>query len=468
MPAIDHRPIFHLTAPSGWINDPNGVCHHGGRYHVYYQHNPGANRWGDIHWGHASSADLVHWRDEPLALAPSPGDDQGGCFSGSFARVDGMPTMFYTGYTPQRQVQCVATSQDMIRWTKHPQRTLAEPPPGVEAHDFRDPYVFAHEGWWYMVLGAGQEHRRAQCLIYRSPDGVHWEDRGVLFAAPHARHGVMWECPNLFPLGDRWVLTVSLWQGPGALAWVGRFEGERFLPDHEMVLDGDSGAFAHLAMRAPDGRTLQWAWMNEQRDQGLIDLDGWAGALSVPRELSLDARGRLLQAPAAEVALLRGDAADVAATGLDQGVLHRFQGRHLDIEAVFEAPERGRQGLNLCAAPDGSEFTRVVYQPEMRRLSIERARSSLTREVSHQNLHAHLALDPAEALELRVLLDGSVLEVFANRRVCLSTRVYPQSAASRLGEVFSEGPARAQCAVWRMRPMWAGKRAAALSGPADL
>ena len=74
-----HRPSYHFTAPRQWINDPNGLCFHDGRYHLYYQYNPGAAKWGDIHWGHASSADLVAWRDEPVALAPTPGFDQGGC-----------------------------------------------------------------------------------------------------------------------------------------------------------------------------------------------------------------------------------------------------------------------------------------------------------------------------------------------------------------------------------------------------
>lgn len=446
-----HRPRFHFSAPTNWINDPNGVCFHGGRWHLYYQYNPNAAKWGDIHWGHATSADLVHWQDEPIALAPSPGHDAGGCFSGSFAVVAGQPTIYYTGYTAERQVQCTATSDDLQHWTKHPERTIVQPPEGVEAHDFRDPYVFQHDGTWFMVLGASLHHERGQCLIYRSADGVAWEYRGALFTAPDSRLGVMWECPNFFPIGDKWVLTVSIWLGLGTHVFVGRFENERFVPEWDDVLDTEGGAFAHLTMRVPDsGRALQWGWLNEQREQALIDADGWAGAMTVPRELGVDARGRLAQRPAPELLALRRGAIDTR-----QG----FSGRHLDIEASFTLRDRNKVGLTLLAAPDGSESTRVVYWPDARRLTIERARSSLEPGVRRQDVHAHFELDHGESLlRLRVLLDASVLEVYANDRLALATRLYPTQAASVLGSAFVEGSSEVALQAWEMDPILPAQR----------
>lgn len=457
-----YRPRFHLTAPTNWINDPNGVCFHDGRYHVYYQYNPNAAQWGDIHWGHASSADLVHWRDEPIALAPSPGHDAGGCFSGSLAVVNGQPTLYYTGYTQERQVQCAATSSDLVTWTKHPERTLVEPPTGVDPHDFRDPYVFQHQGWWYMALGASLNHERGQCLLYRSADGVAWDYRGPLFTSPDLQLGVMWECPNFFPISDdKWVLTVSIWLNLGAHAFVGRFEDERFIPEWDGPLDVDGGAFAHLAMRAPDGRKLQWSWINEQRDQQLIDADGWAGALSVARELGVDGRLRLTQRPAAEIERLRTAPLALEGSGAVTGVLHRFAGRHLDIEACFKLIDRQKVGITLLAAPDDSEFTRIVFWPEARRLSIERARSSLETGVKRQDLHGHLELDQGEDLHLRVLLDASVLEVYANDRLCLTTRIYPRQDSSLLGHVFVEGRSKVLLEAWEMGNMFPDRRVVA-------
>ena len=457
------RPRYHFTAPTNWINDPNGVGFHDGRWHLYYQYNPNAAKWGDIHWGHATSTDLAHWRDEPIALAPTPGTlDAGGCFSGSFALVGGTPTIYYTGFTAERQVQCAATSTDLQRWVQQPQRTIVEPPEGVEPHDFRDPYVFRHGAWWYMVLGASLNHERGQALLYRSADGLVWDYRGALFTAPDARLGVMWECPNFFPIGDKWVLTVSHWLLLGAHVFVGRFENERFIPEWDEVLDLDGGSFAHLTMQAPDGRAIQWAWMNEQREQALIDADGWAGAMTVPRELSLDARGRLQLRPVRELAALRQAPLALTAAGAGPGVVQRFSGRHLDIEAVFTLHEVGdhqKVGMTLLTAPDGSETTRVVFWPDARRLSIVRSHSSLDARVRRQDVHGHLELAPGEPLRLRVLLDASVLEVYANERLCLSTRLYPTRADSVLGTVFVEGKATAEMRAWEMGQMMPVQRA---------
>lgn len=457
-----HRPRFHFTAQTNWINDPNGVCFHDGRYHLYYQYNPNAAKWGDIHWGHASSADLAHWRDEPVALAPTPGGpDAGGCFSGSFAVVDGTPTIYYTGYTAERQVQCAATSADLRRWSLQPARTIATPPELVGPHDFRDPYVLRHDGRWYMVVGASLAHERGQALLYRSDDGIAWQYRGPLFVSPNLAFGVMWECPNFFPCGDKWVLTVSRWMGAAAYWFVGRFENERFVPEADGVLDVDGGAFAHLTMRGPDGRALQWAWMNEQREQALVDADGWAGAMTVPRELSVDARGRLNLRPAAELALLREAPVAIGRTGATSGVVLSFAGRHLDIEADFtlrKVTDGQKVGLTVLAAPDGSEATRIVFWPDARRLSIERARSSADAQVRRQDVVGLLVLDRGEPLRLRVLLDASVLEVYANDRLCLATRVYPTKAEAVLGSAFVEGDAELVLRAWTMGAALPGQR----------
>lgn len=468
-----HRPHYHLTAPTNWINDPNGICFHGGRWHVHYQYNPNGAKWGDIHWGHASSADLVHWRDEPIALAPSPGPDAEGCFSGSYALVDGTPTLYYTGYTAERQVQCVATSRDLVHWTKHPERTIVEPPPGVEPQDFRDPYVFRDAVGWVMVVGASLDHERGQALLYRSDDGLQWQYRGPLFTADELRLGVMWECPNLFPVGDRWVLVVSHWLGLGVRAFVGDFRDDRFEPRAEQMLDVDAGAFAHLATQAPDGRTLQWAWINEQREQRLIDADGWAGALTVPRELGVDDRDRLTSKPVAELTALREAPADVQAAEPGPGsaavpaVHHRFSGRHLDLDLRFDLVDREKVGLVLLASPDDVERTRIVFHPDARRLTVERASSSLEAGTRRQDVHAALELDRGEPLRLRVLLDASVLEVYANDRVVITTRVYPTRDDSVHGRTWSEGRSRPVLQAWTMgRAMPAVREPLRLPDPA--
>lgn len=447
----DHRPRFHFTAPQGWLNDPNGVIRWQGRWHLHYQHNPQGPRWGQIHWGHASSEDLLTWRDEPIALAPSPGVDQDGCFSGSIAIVDGTPTLYYTGFRDGLQVQCLATSPDLRQWTKQPALTIGDPPPGVGRTDFRDPFVFRVAGQWYMVVGASLRSERGQVLLYRSDDGLHWTYRHALYTATDLGQGVLWECPNFFPLGDRWVLTVSVWPNLAALWFVGRFEDERFVPQTQGVLDPDGGAFAHLVAPTDDGRWLQWAWMAEQRAQSAVDADGWAGALTVPRELGIDAQGRLLQRPAREVAQLRREPVPVRATGAVRGETHRFQGDVLDLEARFTLRDRQKVGLVVAASADATERTRLYFWPDARRLVIDRSMSSTDPGASRQQvwaLHEHVDGEP---LRLRVLLDRSVLQVYADERTCLSTRIYPAGAGSVHGSVFVEGEGAAEVQAWTLR-----------------
>lgn len=447
-----HRPLYHFTPPAGWLNDPNGITHHQGRWHLYYQHNPHRPEWGSIHWGHASSADLVTWRDEPVALVPTPGGlDEHGCFSGTFALVNGQPTLYYTGVASGVQTQCMATSQDLITWEKHPGNpVIAHPPEGVRPDDFRDPYVFQHGAWWYMAVGASLDHDRAAVLLYRSADGVNWTYRHVLHAATRTDQGVMWECPNLFPLGERWVLVVSLWPSLGARYFVGTFEDERFLPEREGVIDGDGGAFAHLTARSEDGRTLQWAWLGEQRHQSLIDPGGWAGALSVPRELTLEA-GDLRVWPASEVAhhhetcLLDEDLI------LGPEATPTFRGAHLDLRLKVEPDTEHPVAVTVLRSPDGAEETVVTYDPRARHLRLDRSRSSLDPLAARDSQRTHLALGRGEALDLRLLVDGSVLEVYANGRACLSSRVYPTRADSLQGSLAAARPTRARVGVWTMR-----------------
>lgn len=444
------RPRFHVTAPRHWLNDPNGLCQHGGRWHLHYQHNPHAAQWGAIHWGHVSSADLVHWRDEPIAFGPTLPWEAGGCFSGCIAvDDDGLATAYYTGASAAGQVQCRATSRDLLHWHKDAVPLIATPPPGVPAHDFRDPFVLRHDGWQYLLVGASRGGEAGQVLLYRSRDGLHWDYRHPLFEAPDATLGAVWECPNLLPLGDRWLLIVSQWPNLGVLGFIGRFENERFVAERQQQIDGDGSAFAHLAMTAADGRVLQWAWIDEQREAQQVLAAGWAGALSVPRELWLDARQRLCSRPADALAALRQRAV-VPEPVAGPSQRQRFSGRHLDITARWTLHALADAGFTLLTSPDGRETTRIVYRAQARRLVIERARSALDAGTRRQDQQAVLVLERGEPLELRVLLDGSVLEVFANGRVTLASRIYPQLADSVHAEAFADGPADLSLQVWEM------------------
>jgi beta-fructofuranosidase len=454
-----HRPVYHFLPPANWMNDPNGVIEWNGTYHLFYQHNPAAAVWGNIHWGHASSDDLVHWRDLPIALAPTPGGpDEGGCFSGCAVDDDGVPTVIYTGARGDNfdiQTQCVATSDDdLLTWEKFEGNPVLSVVPAIsgQTRDFRDPFVWRVGDAWEMLLASRIVDVGGTVFRYRSFDLRQWEYLGRLLTGDLNRDGTVWECPNFFPLGDKWVLIVSS-QGPerpwAVFSFVGSYRDGVFTPESETLLES-AYLYAPLTMPDASGRRLLWGWLREGRSVDSQKTAGWSGVQAIPRELSLR-DGRLFMEPVRELQILRGEAVEIADIRLDGDELPlAVAGRALDIVAQLEPA--GPVGLALACAPDGSEQTRISYLPERQELVVDRSRSSLLAGVetfSHQMRHE---LFPGETLDLRILLDGSVLEIIANGRTTVNTRIYPAWQESTGMRLFGHGQV-ATMTVWPMRPI---------------
>lgn len=237
-----HRPRYHFLPPENWLNDPNGPIWYDGRHHLFYQHNPDEAKWGNIHWGHAVSDDLVHWEDWPMALIPgTEGVDELHCFTGcAFVQEDGTPTIAYTGINPgadpqarRHESQSLAVSQDgMLTWQKIAQNpVIADPPEGLDVTGFRDPCVWREGDSWYMVIGSGIEDEGGAVLAYRSRDLIDWEYLGPLMVGDAEEHGTMWECPDFFPLGEAHLLLVSTLGRQMFLT--GGWDREQFMPTGE-------------------------------------------------------------------------------------------------------------------------------------------------------------------------------------------------------------------------------------------
>lgn len=320
-------PVLHGRPDLGWVNDPNGLAHVDGVWHVFFQHNPAAPVHGDIHWGHASSPDLLTWRTEPVALRPTPGGaDAVGCWTGCVV-LDGpdrVPTAVYTGVGaagPEHAVTLVATSADGLRtWDQEP-AAVAVPAPQDGVREVRDPFVFSHGGHRWAVQGAGHPQGRGRLLLWRCDDLRAWEPAGELLTsddtvAARWAPANTWECPNLVPFGDRWLLVVSLWHwrdGSHALDGVSWLlgdlqtagEGLRFVPTDGGELDGGSTFYAPQLLAIDDGRVLVWGWSREdERDPADVAAAGWSGVLTFPRDLRPTADGLAVE-PAPELLGLR-------------------------------------------------------------------------------------------------------------------------------------------------------------------
>ncbi len=402
-------PALHIRPPRGWINDPNGICLIDGTYHVFFQYNPNAPRHGDVHWGHASSTDLLRWRHHPAALVPRPGMiDSGGCWSGCITDDHGVPTAIYTANPddPRRAVVALARSdRTLLRWQQEEAPIIATPVrPGVD--EVRDPFVFMHSGHRYAVQGAGHRNGHPQLLLWGCDDLARWVELGTLLTdddpiAAELAPANIWECPNLVQIDGQWLLLISLWRwiddthrlvGVRYLLGdlVGDGEGLRFMTTNGGVVDDGPAFYAPQALPSQH-RTLLWGWAWEiGRTPEQVEEAGWAGILTFPRELFLD-RGRLCQRPAAELIGLRS--AELA-------------WQRPFAEHAFEVVTHGPTTLRLLDGAD--EFTVT---------SVTGSRNSAG----------------------RIFVDGSIVETFHNGSA-RTTRAYP-SASSRWAILTSSGNA---------------------------
>ncbi|MFF5468124.1 glycoside hydrolase family 32 protein [Streptomyces achromogenes] len=445
--AADRSAPRHHVRPAGgnWCNDPNGPLFHDGRYHLFFQHNPHAAVWGDIHWGHASSPDLVHWTDHGIALAPSPGlPDRLGAWSGCSVVEHGVPTAVYTGMDRHDGIGSVMLARPVdpalnrLRALHRP--VVDGPPPGADLIAFRDPYVFTHEGSCWALLGAG--HRsgapRPDVFVYRIPEGgidEPWQYAGSLLDAGHsvaARYATpaeAWECPALVPLrGGRWLLILSLWIGgvtytaaylTGALRRHG--EGLRFAPDGGGgLLDHGRDFYAPTALVESD-RTLVWGWSWESRTEAESVAAGWAGCLTYPRELGLHPDGTVRHAFARELTGLRG----------------RKLGAADPLPAAYEVQADVR-----VQAPDAEVTVRLGNAVALRvnpmrgTLTLDRAGASASTDRPYTRTATVTGAGPASTGgRLRLLVDGPIIEAIWDERVALTEKVYPAPEGEWAAEV---------------------------------
>ena len=445
----DHqRPGYHITPPANWLNDPNGLIRWNGQYHVFYQYNPAGPFHSTIHWGHAVSDDLLHWRDRPVALSPSPdGPDRLGCWSGCAIDDDGTATLLYTGGRDRVQLPCLATTDDpgLDRWHKDPANPIIEAPPTDPAlletehwtAEFRDHCVWRADDTYHQLIGAGLESGGGAVLLYTSPDLREWTYQGPILEDADGSDGTVWECPELLDLGERDLLHISNYVD--VRYFLGEMDDDTFAVQRQGLLDhGDFYAPQSL----DDGdRCLTWGWLPESRDERAQWDAGWSGLLSLPRVLSVDEAGRLRQRPAGEVTDLRtGTRAAIDGLALDDDRRSLdAAGRAIEIELTVALDDASAFELSVFESPDGAERTPIRYTSEGT-LRVVREHSTADERASTET--QTMAVPPHdEPLDLRVFLDGSVIELFANERHCLTSRVYPSAESTGLSIAATDGRA---------------------------
>ncbi len=440
-----HYPGWHLAPVTGLLNDPNGFIHFAGRYHLFYQWNALGCQHQHKCWGHWSSADLLHWQHEPIALMPDEEYDRSGCYSGSAVDDNGALTLIYTGNVKfadgaRTAWQCLAVQNAQGGFDKlGPVIAL---PDGYTGH-VRDPKVWRHGEHWFMVLGAQDQQKQGKVLLLRSADLREWHNLGEI--AGSGLNGLtaasyMWECPDMFTLGDSTFLICC----PQGLAR----EQHRFLNAHPSAwLSGDldyaNARFSHGELHeldagfefyAPqttltaDGRRLLVGWMGVPDGEEMLQptvANGWIHQMTCVRELGTR-DGRLFQRPVTELQALRSTE-------------QHYQGPAAD------APVIDAQRLELLLSGQGDITLNFAdrLRLEWRADGLRLARRSLA------NGEWQFRYWRGAVSQLQLLCDHSSVEIFINEgEGVMSSRYFPANPA----QLTLTGHAEVTARYWSLRP----------------
>ncbi len=449
-----YRPQYHFSPPKSWMNDPNGLVFNEGIYHLFYQYYPDDIVWGPMHWGHATSKDMMHWQHKPIALYP---DEHGLIFSGS-AVVDKKNTSGFgeNGKTPlvaiytyhlmegekagrdDFQTQGIAYSLDNgDTWVKYE----GNPVIGNEGiRDFRDPKVFWHDQTesWILALVAG-DHAK----FYRSTnlkEWVHISDFGV----DNGAHGGVWECPDLFPLKvegtdeEKWVLIISINPGApnggsGTQYFIGDFDGTSFTAEHDEVkwLDWGTDNYAGVTYNnTPNDERIFIGWMSNWNYARDTPTEKWRSAMTLPRNLTLHSiSGELVlkNYPLNTIASL-AETSKAGTLELESEQSTVFETNNLSqSEIKFTTSARDFQ---LTLGNKVGDELKLMFDASKKQVFLDRTKSGkVDFQEDFGNVIHKMPMDnlPEGEIEVRIFLDWSSIEVFINKgQYVMTQQVFPK------------------------------------------
>ncbi len=430
-----YRPGYHFAIPEGQAMpfDPNGALFWKGRYHLFYifQDKRGHN------WGHVSSTDLFHWRHHPTGLVS-------GMFSGNcFVNKDGRPTMCYH-QVGQGNAMAVALDDDLNEWKKLDSNPITpKTTPGDPFHEkYRswDPYGWLEGNTYYAIFGG--EHP----AIAKAPTlAGEWKYVGDLMAntVPGVSINEDVSCADFFKIGDqRMLLCIS--HRLGCRYYLGEWRGEQFHPTfHEKMSWVDNSFFAPESLLDDRGRRIMWAWIFDSPGFKMRTDFGWSGTMSLPRVLSLGEDGRLRMNPPEEMERLRyrnAGVRDLSVKADGELTVDGIAGTSLELNLEIQPTDARQVGIKVCCSPGGEEQTLIYYDSLEKQLKVDTTQSSQSE--GPKSIEAGpFELKVKEALQLRVFVDKSVVEVFANGRQAVMRRIYPTRSDSMGVRLFSKGGA---------------------------
>lgn len=442
------RPVYHHTPVYGWMNDPNGMFYKDGVYHLYFQYNPYGSVWGNMHWGHSTSTDLMHWNFEGCAIVP---DAWGAIFSGSCV-VDhnntagfgkGAVVAFYTSAkaTPWGDVQSQSMAYSLdngktfTKYEGNPILTSSE-------KDFRDPKIFwyAPGKHWVMMLAVGQHME-----IYSSVNLKEWKKESE-FGAMQGAHGGVWECPDLVEIpveGTRekkWVLICNLnpggpFGGSAAQYFVGSFDGKKFVnesPTQTKWMDWGKDNYATVTWNnAPDGRCIALGWMSNWQYANNVPTRQYRSANTLARDLTLYREGQelyLKSTPSVEVKKARGKKVSIPSFRVSEKheIVNLFEDNQGAYEVEILIQNAGASKIAFCLLNDKGEKVSMYYDLNRKQFVMDRSESGT---VDFSKDFPAVTVAPANVdkeLTLRLFVDRSSIEAFGeDGKFVMTNLVFP-------------------------------------------
>lgn len=442
------RPVYHHTPVYGWMNDPNGMFYKDGVYHLYFQYNPYGSVWGNMHWGHSTSTDLMHWNFEGCAIVP---DAWGAIFSGSCV-VDhnntagfgkGAVVAFYTSAkaTPWGDVQSQSMAYSLdngktfTKYEGNPILTSSE-------KDFRDPKIFwyAPGKHWVMILAVGQHME-----IYSSVNLKEWKKESE-FGAMQGAHGGVWECPDLVEIpveGTRekkWVLICNLnpggpFGGSAAQYFVGSFDGKKFVnesPTQTKWMDWGKDNYATVTWNnAPDGRCIALGWMSNWQYANNVPTRQYRSANTLARDLTLYREGQelyLKSTPSVEVKKARGKKVSIPSFRVSEKheIVNLFEDNQGAYEVEILIQNAGASKIAFCLLNDKGEKVSMYYDLNRKQFVMDRSESGT---VDFSKDFPAVTVAPANVdkeLTLRLFVDRSSIEAFGeDGKFVMTNLVFP-------------------------------------------
>lgn len=461
------RPNYHFSPLKNWTNDPNGLVYHQGQYHLFYQHNPYENKWGHMSWGHAVSKDLVEWEHLPVAIP----EDSVWIFSGSVVVDKTNSSGFQTGNNPcmvalytadyhdgKKEAQYLAYSNDNgTTWTKY----AGNPVIDLQMKDFRDPHVIWYEKTqnWVMSVVFPKEYK---VVFYTSKNLKNWTRAGEFGNQGEVRK--IWECPALVEMpvdgntqNTRWLLFIST-NGPhekfeGMQYFVGEFDGVTFknnnTPETKLYVDYGKDFYAAIPYTdSPENKKILLGWMSSWQYADAMPTFPWKGQMAIPRDITLRSTPsglRLFQEPIstlkAKKDYLSFEKANFVLSKEKQiSGMSLFASNSYMVEVEFKIKSAKYFGLKIAQKKDEKDNKKILqetiigYDVASKQLYVDRNKSGLIIKENFPSTEKASLKFEDKTLKLKVLVDKSSVEVFANDgQIAMTSLIYPDEK----GNIFS-------------------------------